>query len=180
MVMTTIKQYAESQNVSYEAVRKQIVRYTEELKEHIVKKDRTQYLDEWAVDFLTERRRENPIILNDQDKTEEIEALRSQVESLKVKLMEAQNELLKEKDRVIGLQDEIREGLESKIKYTALLEDNKAKEEKLKEAQDQITEIRREADDRKREVEELTKERDEAKTEAQSFKKSIFGFYRKG
>lgn len=203
----TIKQYAESQNVTYEAVRKQIVGYREELKDHIVRKGRTQYLDEWAVEFLTKRRRENPIILLSQDKDEAIELLKSQVETLRVQLMTAQNELLKEKDRIIELQDEAKKTIEDRARYTALLEDNKAKEEKLKEVESQISEIRKESEDLSREIEkkddqirtiqteaddlrkkseedqktieDLQKERDEAQTEAQSFTRSIFGFYRK-
>ena len=203
----TIKQYAESQNVTYEAVRKQIVGYGEELKDHIVRKGRTQYLDEWAVEFLTKRRRENPIILLSQDKDEAIELLKSQVETLRVQLMTAQNELLKEKDRIIELQDEAKKTIEDRARYTALLEDNKAKEEKLKEVESQISEIRKESEDLSREIEkkddqirtiqteaddlrkkseedqktieDLQKQRDEAQTEAQSFTRSIFGFYRK-
>lgn len=157
--LVTIKQYADSQNVTYEAVRKQIVGYGEELKDHIIRKGRTQYLDEWAVEFLTARRRENPIILLSRDKDEEIEDLRTQVESLQAQLMTAQNELLKAKDQIINLHVEAKELQEDKAKYTMLLNDNKAKEEQLKE---------------------LTRERDEAQKEAQSFRKSIFGFYRKG
>ena len=165
MELVTIKQYAESQNVSYEAVRKQIVSYGEDLKDHIIRRNRTQYLDDWAVEFLTKRRRENPVIILNQDKDETIEAMKEQIESLKVQLMTAQNELLKEKERVINLQDESKKLIEDRGKYLLLLEDSKAKDERLKEAEDQISEIR--------------KERDEAQTEARSFRKSIFGFYRK-
>lgn len=200
MELTTIKQYAKSQNVSYEAVRKQIVRYGEELKDHIIRKDRTQYLDEWAIDFLTKRRRENPVILLSQDKDEEIEALRDQVESLRSKLLNAQNELLKSheerlkaQDRIIELQDEAKQTLEDRAKYSALLEDNHLKETKLREAESRIEDLQKEheedrealekvqdlrEEDRKK-IEDLQRERDEALTEAQSFKRSIFGFYRK-
>lgn len=164
--LMTLKQYAEKQKISYEAVRKQVIRYSEELSEHIVKQNRTQYLDEWAVDFLTERRRESPIILMNMDQSEENERLKEEVESLRVKLMTAQNELLKEKDRIIELQDEAKKTIEDRARYTALLEDNKAKEEKLKEAESQIEDLRR--------------ERDEAQAEAKSFTRSLFGFYRKG
>lgn len=198
--LMTIKQFAESQNVTYEAVRKQIVSYGEDLKDHIIRNGRTQYLDEWAVEFLTKRRKENPVILLSQEKDETIEFLKSQVETLRVQLMTAQNELLKEKDRIIELQDEVKKNLEAHVRYTALLEDNKAKEEKLKEAESQITEIKRESDglsheietireetdklrkkseDDQRMIERLQKERDEAQTEAQSFTRSFLGFYRK-
>lgn len=177
--LMTIKQYAESQNVTYEAVRKQIVGYGEELKDHIVRKGRTQYLDEWAVEFLTKRRRENPIILLSQDKDEAIELLKSEIETLRVQLMTAQNELLKEKDRIIELQDEAKKTLEDRAKYTALLEESKAKEEKLKEAEDQIQTIQKKSEEDQKTIEDLQKERDEAQSEAQSFTRSIFGFYRK-
>ena len=142
--LMTIKQFAESQNVTYEAVRKQIVSYGEDLKDHIIRNGRTQYLDEWAVEFLTKRRKENPVILLSQEKDETIEFLKSQVETLRVQLMTAQN---------IELQDEVKKNLEAHVRYTALLEDNKAKEEKLKEAESQITEIKRESDGLSHEME---------------------------
>ena len=84
--MKTIKQYAEEQGVSYEAIRKQIGTYREDLKEHIIVKGRTQYLDDWAVNFLTERRKENSVILINQDKADEAEALRQQIETLRTQL----------------------------------------------------------------------------------------------
>lgn len=203
----TIRQYAESQNVTYEAVRKQIVRFKEDLKGHIVRKDRTQYLDKWAVEFLTERRRENPIILVSQDKDEEIEAMKAQIEALRVQLMTAQTELLrsqeerlKAQDRIIELQDEAKKTLEDRARYTALLEDYEAKDKKLKEAEireadltgqieqrdSQIHTIQTEAEGLRRQVEAdgetisiLQKAFAEAQREAQSFTPSFFGFYRK-
>ena len=131
MELITIKQYAESQNVTYEAVRKQIVRYADDLKDHIARKGRTQYLDTWAVEFLTKRRRENPVILLSQDKDEAIETMKQEIESLKAQLMTAQNELLKSQDerlkaqdRIIELQEEAKKTLEDRARYSALLEDN--------------------------------------------------------
>lgn len=200
MELVTLKQYAEEHKISYEAVRKQVIRYAEELSDHIIKQDRTQYLDPWAVKFLTERRRESPIVLMNMDQSEENERLKEEVESLRVKLMTAQNELLKEKDRIISLQDEAKKTLEDRARYMALLEESKAKDEKLKEMTGQVGDLSRqieekdgqirtiqtETDDLRRQVEEdrkkiedLSRERDEAQNEAQSFTRSIFGFYRK-
>lgn len=200
MKVMTIKEFAEEQKVSYEAIRKQIVRYQDELKDHISVTGRTQYLDEWAVDFLKKRRREQPVILMNQDKDEEIESLKRQVDSLRSQLMSAQNELLKEKDRVISLQDEARKTIEDRARYTALLEDSKAKEEKLKESEsrgleltrqigkmeDQIRTIQAEADYLRKKAEAdqdmikgLQRQCDDARTEADSYHRSIFGFYRK-
>lgn len=186
MEMTSLKKYAEEHKISYEAVRKQVNRYAEELSGHIIKQDRTQYLDPWAVEFLTNRRRESPIVMVSMEQSEENERLKEEIELLRAKLMTAQNELLntqnellKEKDRVISLQDEARKTIEDRTKYTALLEDSKAKDEKLKEAGDQIETLRKEKEEDQRKIEDLQRERDEAQAEAQSFTRSIFGLYRK-
>lgn len=200
MELMTLKQYAEEHKISYEAVRKQVIRYAEELSDHIIKQDRTQYLDPWAVKFLTERRRESPIVLMNMDQSEENERLKEEVESLRVKLMTAQNELLKEKDRIISLQDEAKKTLEDRARYTALLEESKAKDEKLKEMTGQVGDLsrqieekdgqiqtiqteadglRRQVEEDRKQIEDLSRERDEAQNEAQSFTRSIFGFYRK-
>ena len=196
----TLKQYADDQGISYEAVRKQVIRYAEELSDHIITQDRKKYLDQYAVKFLTERRRESPIILMNMDQNEENQRLKEEIESLRVKLMTAQNELLKEKDRIISLQDEAKKTLEDRARYTALLEESKAKDEKLKEMTGQVGDLSRqieekdgqiqkiqtEADDLRKQseedqkkIEDLSRERDEAQKEAQSFTRSIFGFYRK-
>lgn len=193
MDVRSIKQFAEEQNVSYEAIRRQIVKYSDELKDHIVRRNRTQYLDEWAINFLKEKRKESPIVLMNMDQNEEIEALKAQVDLLKSKLLVAQ-------DQIISLQDETKKAIESQVRYTALLEDNEAKAKRLKEAEsreadlsreiekkdDQIRTIQTEAEDLRKKseedqktIEDLQKERDEARTEAQSFTRSIFGFYRK-
>ena len=71
MEMTSLKKYAEEHKISYEAVRKQVNRYAEELSGHIIKQDRTQYLDPWAVEFLTNRRRESPIVMVSMEQSEE-------------------------------------------------------------------------------------------------------------
>lgn len=200
MELVTLKQYAKEHKISYEAVRKQVIRYSEELSDHIIKQDRTQYLDPWAVKFLTEKRRESPIVLMNMDQDEENQRLKEEVESLKAQLMTAQNELLKSQDerlkaqnRIIELQDEAKKTLEDRAKYTALLEDNKVKEEKLKDAEDreanlssqirmiktETEDLRRKAEADREKIEALQRERDEAQKEARSFTRSIFGFYRK-
>lgn len=196
----TLKQYADDQGISYEAVRKQVIRYAEELSDHIITQDRKKYLDQYAVKFLTERRRESPIILMNMDQNEENQRLKEEIESLRVKLMTAQNELLKEKDRIISLQDEAKKTLEDRARYTALLEESKAKDEKLKEMTGQVgdlsrqieekdgqirtiqtetNDLRRQVEEDRKKIEDLSRERDEAQNEAQSFTRSIFGFYRK-
>ena len=53
--MVTLKQFADDQGISYEAVRRQVVRYADDLRGHVVRKQHTQYLDDEAVAFLKER-----------------------------------------------------------------------------------------------------------------------------
>lgn len=112
--MISIKDYAKSKNVSYEAVRKQVNRYKKELEGHISKVNRTQYLDDEAVALLDEKRQENPIIIIEADKDERIEQLEAENKTLLLKIATLQEELLKEKDQVKVLQNEKIELLEQK------------------------------------------------------------------
>lgn len=179
MELVTIKQFADSQGISYEAVRKQLHKYSEELSGHVIRKDRTRYLDEKAVEFLQERRRESPIVLQTIDQGEEIGRLQDQVESLKAQLVTAQNKLLEAQERVISLQDEAQKALEDRARYTALLEDHEDQKRKLQETSDQLRRVEADRDDAVQRAQDLQTERDEAVREAKSYYKSWFGFYRK-
>lgn len=99
--MISLKDYAKKKNVSYEAVRKQVNRYRDELGDHLYKKERTQYLDEEGEAFLDEKRASNPVILVEHDKDEQIEELTHQNEALKIKIMELQDQLIKSKDQLL-------------------------------------------------------------------------------
>lgn len=158
MELMTIKQYAQSQHISYEAVRRQVSAHKQELQDHIVRRGRTMFLDETAVEFLTQRRRESPVIVLEQSKDETIADLKEQIDALRVQLMAAQNELLKSKDHIIELAEESRKSLEAQTKYAALLEDNESKDEQIRE---------------------LTEQRDAAQKEASSYQPSWFGLYKK-
>lgn len=112
--MVSLKEYAKNKGVSYEAVRKQVNRYKDELKGHISKVNRTQYLDEEAVAFLDSKRAESPIIIMESGKDEEIQRLEMENKALLLKVAELQEALLKEKDQVKLLQNEKIELLEAK------------------------------------------------------------------
>jgi hypothetical protein len=86
--MISLKDYAAQKNVSYEAIRKQVARYRDELEDHIVVDGRQMYLDDEAVAFLDEKRQKNPVIVYQQSKDEEIAALRSDKEQLIMKTAE--------------------------------------------------------------------------------------------
>lgn len=88
MNVITLRDYAKQNNISYEAVRKQLVRYKDELAEHIIRDGRQQFLDEEAVAFLDAKRQKNPVALIQQSKDEAIEALRQEKEDLLQKIAE--------------------------------------------------------------------------------------------
>lgn len=85
MVVTSLRDYAKEKNISYEAVRKQVARYKDDLGSHIIMDGRQQFLDEEAVAFLDGKRQKNPVAIIQQDKNEQIEALEEQVKQLLMK-----------------------------------------------------------------------------------------------
>ena len=93
--MVSLKDYAKSKKVSYEAVRKQVNRYREELGRHLIRDGKTQFLDEEGVAFLDEKRKSNPVIIMESDKDEQIEELRRVNDNLRVRVTELQDTLIK-------------------------------------------------------------------------------------
>ena len=112
--MISLKDYAKNKGCSYEAIRKKVLKYKKELDEHIIKVNRTKYLDDYAVEFLDKKRTTNPVIVEKYDRDEEIERLKKEKEVLLVKIVELQEELNKEKDEVKSLQNKQIELLEMK------------------------------------------------------------------
>lgn len=83
--MISLKDYALQKNVSYEAVRKQVTRYKEDLEGHIIMDGRQQFLDDEAVAFLDAKRQKNPVVIYQASKDEEIAALKAEREQLIMK-----------------------------------------------------------------------------------------------
>ena len=104
--MISLKDYAAKHNITYEAVRKSVTRYKDELEGHITKVDRTQFLDDEAEAFLDGKRQKNPVVIIQQDKDEMIDQLHRENELLKDKLIAAQEILLTQKDEIARLKDE--------------------------------------------------------------------------
>lgn len=104
--MISIKDYAKEHNITYEAVRKQIKRYQKELDGHISKINRTKFLDDFAVEFLNEKRKNNPVVIIEANKDERIQQLSEENKALLLKIADLQEQLLKEKDNVKLLQEE--------------------------------------------------------------------------
>ena len=161
----TIKEYAKTHGISYEAVRKQLTRYCDELRGHITTNGQTKYLDDYAIEFLDQRRRSNPVVVLRQGEREETDLLREQIEALR-------NELMTTQKRVIELQSENQLMLEAKVKYELLVESNEEKKTTIEALREDLKSARDDAD-------QIRKERDAAQADAKSYRKSIFGFYRK-
>lgn len=120
MNVITLRDYAKQNNISYEAVRKQVVRYQDELAGHLIKDGRQQFLDEEAVAFLDARRQKNPVAIIQIEKDDKIEQLENENKQLLLKLATVQDALLTEKDKTNTL-------LAEKNAQVALLEaDNEA------------------------------------------------------
>lgn len=130
MNVITLRDYAKQNNISYEAVRKQVVRYQEELAGHLIRDGRQQFLDEEAVAFLDARRQKNPVAIIQIEKDEKIEQLENENKQLLLKLATVQDALLAERDKTDALLAEKRDEI-------ALLEaDNEAARVKVAEAEE--------------------------------------------
>jgi chromosome segregation ATPase len=160
-----MQEYANKHHISYEAVRKQVKRYGKELEGHITRQNRTQYLDDFAVGFLTEKRQQSPIIIVEKAKEEELAESKKQIESLKATIMELQSQLNTSKDRILELQEEKMGLIEERGKNQLLLE--------MKDKAD------RELSATRVQVAELEKQVNIYQTEVNSYHKTLFGLYRK-
>lgn len=102
-----MKDYAKEKGVSYEAIRKQVNRYKDELEGHITKIDRTQYLDDEAVAFLDDKRAVNPVILMEVGKDEEIERLNNENKALLLELASVNKKLNEVRDALDDSREKI-------------------------------------------------------------------------
>lgn len=91
--MISLKDYAKSNCISYEAVRKQVARYKNELGEHIIMHGRQQFLDEFAVDFLDDKRKKNPVVIQTVSKDERITELEQELSEIQKKMLKREAEL---------------------------------------------------------------------------------------
>lgn len=107
MNVISLKDYAKQHNISYEAVRKQVSRFKDDLSGHIIQDGRQQLLDEEAVAFLDARREKNPIAIIQQDKDDTISTLEAENKNLLQKVALLQDELLNEKNQRIELAGKI-------------------------------------------------------------------------
>ena len=165
--MVSIKDYAASHGVSYEAVRRQIARYSGRemdgfrISDHIIKVNRTQYLDDEATAFLDARRAQNPVVVQQEQRDETIERLRAEVDRLQKRLITAQDEyrvlledkheielreqkLLADKDAIDGIKAAAEEAIARAEKSE---EARHVAEEAAKAAQEEAERVRKAAEE---------------------------------
>lgn len=118
--MESIKNYAKARNISYEAARKQVKRYAAELEGHIHTQNRTQYLDNYAVELLDSHRQSSPIVIMQQDKDDELQQLRQENKALLQQVAALQDKLLTAQENAIAA-----------AKQTAMLEAAEADKDRL-------------------------------------------------
>ncbi len=123
--MKTVKEYANSVGKSHQSVYKQLnsKKNKERLESHVWKQDGTTYLDDVAIDILNESRQMIQI-QNDIQAHEDNNNLRKEVDDLK--------------NKIINLQDELKVKTEQ---MTSLLLENKEKTFLLEQKKEQLNEI---------------------------------------
>lgn len=95
--LMSIKEYAEKQNITQQAVYQQIKRKTNKdaLKGHIIKRDGKTFLDEYAVKHLEKQRDNTSTVIIQSDDKAEIERLHGEIERLKGVIAEMQERHIK-------------------------------------------------------------------------------------
>lgn len=98
MSVISLKEYAKTHSISYEAVRKQVARFQEELSGHIIENGGQRFLDDAAVEFLDNRRDKNPVVFANDSAKAELEAAKTALEQMKFECAkrDGQIELLKQ------------------------------------------------------------------------------------
>lgn len=183
--MVSIKDYAKEHGVSYEAVRSQVARYMDRevdgfrLSDHINKVGRTQYIDDEGAAFLDERRSRSPIVIQQEERDETIERLRTRVDELQARLITAQDEyrvLLSEKHAIEMREQALlsdRQMIDS-IRADATQAATRAEEAEAaqKRAEEEAADARAQAEQREKEAREAREEVVRLRVEAEEAEKS--------
>lgn len=118
MRMITLKEFAQEHHISYEAVRKSVVRYRDELEGHIIteKGSKRQFLDEEAQRILSDHRRQNPVTIVRENHSDKLTEQAAEIETLKKRIDFYRDELIQlQKQQIVFL--------ENKHQYEAFLQD---------------------------------------------------------
>ena len=184
--MMTMRQFARQQNVSYEAIRAMVAGHKDALGDHSKVENRTNFLDDYAVNYLTAKRKESPVVIVNEGREEEIADLKRQIDQLKGQIAEIQEDRNRAQYKVNELMEEKNAALEERTKCQLVMKEYESMKDKYDDALMKATaaEARREVDQErieelKADRERLQQERDDAMKETQSYKRTWFGLYRR-
>ena len=151
MALMSLKDYAAMNNVTYEAVRQQVIRYAEELGNHIIKDGRQQFLDDEAIVLLNSKRQKNPVSIIQANKDDEIARLEDENRKLLIKIASQADKISElsdwkaEKAVLIAQAEQQTLLLEKKTKMAisaaiqeTKIEAEKEKDEAIKQAEDKL------------------------------------------
>lgn len=143
----SMKEYAKQCGISYEAVRKKVAQYRDELKEHITVQNKTTYLDDDAISFLEKHRFKSPVSVVSRDQIEEIDRLTLENETLKKtqdeyknQIILLQQQLLKQAEDSRALQEKLTGYIADKTRADMLEVQNAQLQENLLEQKSKATE----------------------------------------
>ena len=161
--MVSIRDYAKMNNVSYEAIRQQVKRYEDELNGHIIKQNRTQFLDDVAVDILDQHRKENPVVIINKDTDSRLKQLEDENKNLLIKVAQ-------QADKISQLNEDLKNKIEQ---MTSLLLENNEKTFLLEQKKDHAEQLNREKKEQLNEIEMLKNELEKEKNKG--FFARLFG-----
>lgn len=183
----TLKEYAATRGIAYEAVRRQLRTYANDLEGHIGMNGNARTLDDFAVEYLDTKRAKPPVVVMstraEQDipdaSIEEIAALKTKIEELSTQLIAAQQHLIEVQQREIAYAEEMAKGRQA-IEQVKLLTE---RADDLVRHNEEIAAQKASLEERNANLEEakaqITAERDAAKADVDSYTKTIFGLYKK-
>lgn len=128
----TIREYADSRNITYEAVRQLVKKLSSELDGHITKQGRTRVLDTEAVKVLDDRRTGTRVSVIRPKVTEDTEI----IDQLKNEIILLQRELL-------GCKDELRIASENVARLEAVSDTNKRLQAEIDVYKDELSTYQR-------------------------------------
>lgn len=141
MTVISIKEYAKERGISYEAVRRQVKNYKNELDGLLVRDGRQHFLSEKAVAFLDDHRAKTPFAVLDEEASRKIKELKEKLE--------------KKQEKVDELNDTVREAL---LRINALTEEKHQLEGRIA----RVAQLEASEEERKQELDELKQEATEA------------------
>lgn len=169
----TLKQLAAREGVTYEAVRAMVARHAKALEGHITTVGRAQQLDDYAVQYLTAKRRDHPVVIKSEESTISGEQLKADNNTLKTQLLQAQA-------LIIEMQQTQMQLIEEKARFSGLIEANTSTIQALQQSVADISQAKATAEAQAaNDAAAMRKKLEEAQQEAQSYVRTWFGLYRR-